>query len=188
MQTGLFIMYVEYIYKHIIINQLNPRISMNISRILPFLPLLLLLPATSSAVIRIPSSHLNPSDLCPLVQIVEHELCNNHVTNANAKNLSDLCVLLHNYNASFCSKSHVPSNSHSDDVLSIRILENEFKEEEGEHDTKDTHKIRKVCPIINFIEEELCTSRTNPADFQFYPKQLCPLLNFTYTELCESLP
>lgn len=163
---------------------------MNISRLLPFLPLLLLLPAPSATVIMIPSTnqtHLNPSDLCPLVQIVEHELCNNHVTNANAKNLSDLCVLLHNYNASFCSKSNAPSHSHSDDVLSIRILENEFKDEE-EHDTKDTHTIRKVCPIINFIEEELCTSRTNPADFQFYPKQLCPLLNFTYTELCESLP
>jgi hypothetical protein len=158
---------------------------MNISRILSFLPLLLLLPATSSAVIRIPSSQLNPSDLCPLVQIVEHELCVNPV--ANAKNLSDLCVLLHNYNASFCSNSNAPSHSHSDDVLSIRILENEFKEEE-EHDTKDTRKIRKVCPIINFIEQELCTSRTNPADFQFYPKQLCPLLNLTYTELCESLP
>lgn len=160
---------------------------MNISRILPFLPLLLLLPATSGAVIHIPSTkqtqtHLNPIDLCPLVQIVEHELCVDHV--AHAKNISDLCVLLQNYNASFCSKSNAPSHSHSDDVLSIRILENEFKEEE-EHDTKDTRKIRKVCPIINFIEQELCTSRTNPADFQFYPKQLCPLLNFTYTELCE---
>jgi hypothetical protein len=158
---------------------------MNISRILPFLPLMLLLPATSGAVIQIPSSHLNPSDLCPLVQIVEHELCVNHVANANAKNISDLCVLLQNYNASFCSNSNAPSpHSHSDDVLSIRILETEFKKEE-EHDTKDTHNIRKVCPIINFVEEELCTSRTNPADFQFYPKQLCPLLNFTYTELCE---
>ena len=157
---------------------------MQLSRFLPFLPLLLLLPATSSTVLMMPSTnqtHLNPSDLCPLVQIVEHELCGNHV--ANAKNFSDLCLLLQNYNASFCSKAHAPSPSHSDDILSIRILENEFNEA---HDN-ESHKIqdiRKVCPILNFIEQELCTSRTNPADFQFYPKQLCPLLNFTYIELC----
>ena len=97
---------------------------MHLSPLLSFLPLLLLLPATSSTVLMMPSTnqtHLNPSDLCPLVQIVEHELCGNHV--ANAKNFSDLCLLLQNYNASFCSKAHAPSPSHSDDILSIRILE-----------------------------------------------------------------
>ena len=157
---------------------------MQLSRLLPFLPLLLLLPATSSTVLMMPSTnqtHLNPSDLCPLVQIVEHELCGNHVAAANAKNFSDLCVLLQDYNASFCSKAHAPSQSHSDDALSIRILENEFNEAHG----KKIQDIHKVCPILNFIEQELCTSRTNPADFQFYPKQLCPLLNLTYIELCE---
>jgi hypothetical protein len=102
---------------------------------------------------------LNPSDLCPLVQIVEHELC------VNAKNFTDLCVLLHNYNASFCSNAAEPL---SNDVLS---LEKEFNKE-----------IHNLCPILNFIDEELCTSRE---EFQFYPKQLCPLLNITYTELCS---
>jgi hypothetical protein len=130
---------------------------MNISRLLPFLPLLLL--SAGAPLIQTNTSHLNPSDLCPLVQIVEHELC------VNAKNFTDLCVLLHNYNASFCSNAAEPL---SNDVLS---LEKEFNKE-----------IHNLCPILNFIDEELCTSR---AEFQFYPKQLCPLLNITYTELCS---
>jgi hypothetical protein len=130
---------------------------MNISRLLPFLPLLLL--SAGAPLIQTNTSHLNPSDLCPLVQIVEHELC------VNAKNFTDLCVLLHNYNASFCSNAAEPL---SNDVLS---LEKEFNKE-----------IHNLCPILNFIDEELCTSRE---EFQFYPKQLCPLLNITYTELCS---
>ena len=152
---------------------------MNISRLLPFLPLLLLLPATSGAAPIVPSTNqtgLNPSDLCPLVQIVEHELCDN----AAHKNFTDLCVLLQNYNSSFCSKkvnvvAHEPL---SDDVLSIRILEKEFHEQ---------HDIHELCPILNFIDQELCTSRSHAilVDFQFYPKQLCPLLNITYEELCS---
>lgn len=132
---------------------------MNISRLLPFLPLLLL--SAGAPLIQTNTSHLNPSDLCPLVQIVEHELC------VNAKNFTDLCVLLHNYNASFCSNAAEPL---SNDVLS---LEKEFNKE-----------IHDLCPILNFIDEELCTSRAH-VSFQFYPKQLCPLLNITYTELCS---
>jgi hypothetical protein len=45
--------------------------------------------------------------------------------------------------------------------------------------------IRKVCPIINFIEQELCTSRNAEIKVRFDPKELCPLLNLTYTEVCE---
>jgi hypothetical protein len=152
---------------------------MNVSRLIPFLPvLLLLLPATSGAAPLIPSTNqtgLNPSDLCPLVQIVEHELCDNAAHN----NFTDLCVLLQNYNTSFCSKDlaehHAPL---SNAVLSVRTLEHEFL-----NMGNDTHKL---CPILNFIDQELCTSlHHHPhADFQFYPKQLCPLLNITYEELC----
>lgn len=140
---------------------------MNISRLLPFLPLLLL--SAGAPLIQTNTSHLNPSDLCPLVQIVEHELCANHVV--NAKNFTDLCVLLQNYNASFCSHAAEPL---SNDVLSVRVLEKEFN--------KEHHNIHDLCPILNFIDEELCTSHE---EFQFYPKQLCPLLNITYTELCS---
>jgi hypothetical protein len=148
---------------------------MNISRLLPFLPLLLLLPATSGAAPIVPSTNqtgLNPSDLCPLVQIVEHELCDNAAHN----NFTDLCVLLQNYNTSFCSKdiAHAPL---SNAVLSVRTLEHEFLNK-----VKDIHHL---CPILNFIDQELCTSRSHVIEFQFYPKQLCPLLNFTYTELCS---
>jgi hypothetical protein len=153
--------------------------TMNISRLIPFLPvLLLLLPATSGAAPMVPSTNqtrLSPSDLCPLVQIVEHELCDN----ASHNNFTDLCVLLHNYNTSFCSKDlavhHAPL---SNAVLSVRTLEHEFLNNK----VKDIHKL---CPILNFIDEELCTSlHHHPVDFQFYPKQLCPLLNITYEELC----
>ena len=161
---------------------------MNISRLIPFLPvLLLLLPATSGAAPIVPSTNqtgLNPSDLCPLVQIVEHELCNNvNVHNdANAKNFTDLCVLLHNYNTSFCSKNvevvahHAPLSNAG---LSVLTLEHEFLNNKG-------NDIHKLCPILNFIDQELCTSlyHHHPVDFQFYPKQLCPLLNITYQELC----
>jgi hypothetical protein len=163
---------------------------MNFSRLLPFLPLLMLL---SSAAIVIPNSHLNPSELCPLVQIVEHELCVNQHPHStmHVNNASDLCVLLHNYNTSFCSgekekldantntqsKSKPKPKSISYDVMSIRVLEHEYA-----HGAQDIHK---VCPIINFIEQELCTSRNEEIKVRFDPKELCPLLNLTYTEFCE---
>jgi hypothetical protein len=153
---------------------------MNISRLIPFLPvLLLLLPAPSGAAPpMVPSTNqtrLSPSDLCPLVQIVEHELCDKAAH-------TDLCVLLHNYNTSFCSKNvevitHAPL---SNAALSVRTLEHEFLNNNKGND------MRKLCPILNFIDQELCTSlHHHPhVDFQFYPKQLCPLLNITYEELC----
>jgi hypothetical protein len=165
---------------------------MNISRLLPFLPLLMLLPATSSAALVFPSinqSRLNPSELCPLVQIVEHELCVNQPEHHhlqlqhNINNASDLCVLLHNYNTSFCASAASVMEPLSDDGMSIRILEKEFHEETQEQvNDNDMHK---VCPIINFIEQELCTSRNEEIKVHFDPKQLCPLLNVTYAEICE---
>jgi hypothetical protein len=181
--------------------------SMNISRLMPFLSLLLLLPATSSAALVIPKSHLNPSDLCPLIQIVEHELCVSqrvHALKHDANNASDLCVLLHNYNTSFCSgeknKEQFDTKPVSYDVMSVRILEHEYNNHSQhqhhhkvkhvqEHELKrvdnDVKDIHKVCPIINFIEQELCTSRNEEIKVQFDPKELCPLLNLTYTEICE---
>jgi hypothetical protein len=166
---------------------------MNFSRLITFLPLLMLLPATSSAAIVIPNSHLNPSELCPLVHIVQHELCVNQHHNISAmhhaNNASDLCVLLNNYNTSFCSgeneksgtnanaNANAKSNPISYDVMSIRVLEHEYT-----HGAQDMHK---VCPIINFIEQELCTSRNEEIKVRFDPKELCPLLNLTYTEFCE---
>jgi hypothetical protein len=152
---------------------------MNISRLLPFLPLLLLLPPPSGAAPLIPSNEtgltLSPSDLCPLVQIVEHKLCDNAAHN----NFTDLCVLLHKYNTSFCSKNvenvqviEPLSNA----VLSVRTLEHEFLNKGND--------IHKLCPILNFIDQELCTSLHHRVDFQFDPKELCPLLNITYEELC----
>jgi hypothetical protein len=135
-----------------------------------------LLPAPSGAAPLIPSTNqtgLNPSDLCPLVQIVEHKLCDNAAHN----NFTDLCVLLQNYNTSFCSQKAQVLEPLSNAVLSIRTLEHEFLNKGN-----DMHKL---CPVLNFIDQELCSSRSH-VNFQFYPKQLCPLLNFTYTELCSS--
>jgi len=164
-------------------------ITMNISRLLPFLPLLMLLPAASGLPVAPANhvahvahvAHIVPSDLCPLVQIVEHEVCDTASLH-NASKLSDLCVLLQNYNASFCSKHEAPS--HSDDVLSILTLKNEFLHAANGHAHDHAHDIHDVCPILNFIDQELCTSHLKE-EFQFYPKQLCPLLNFTYEELCS---
>ena len=179
---------------------------MNISRLLPFLSLLLLVPATSDAALIIPKpkSHLNPSELCPLVQIVEHELCINahaHVLehdkqhHHDANDASKLCALLQKYNTSFCSgeKEKFVTKPISYDVMSIRVLENEYNNHsQHEHPHSGKHglylhnkDIHKVCPIINFIEQELCTSRNEEIKVQFDPKELCPLLNLTYTEICE---
>jgi hypothetical protein len=155
--------------------------SMNISRLMPFLSLMLLLPASSSAALVFPRNQqptLNPSELCPLVQIVEHELCANHT-------LHDLGGLLHNYDTAFCSgekekeKENFVTKPISYDVMSVRVLEHEYN-----NHVKD---IRRVCPIINFIEQELCTSHNKElhARVRFDPKELCPLLNLTYTEICE---
>ena len=158
---------------------------MNFSRLLPFLPLLMLLPATSSAAIVIPKSHLNPSELCPLVQIVEHELCVNQNQHSamHVNNVSDLCALLHNYNTSFCSgeKEKFVTKPISYDVMSVHVLEHEYSHR-AHPELTDIHK---VCPIINFIEQELCTSRNEEIKVRFDPKELCPLLNLTYTEICE---
>ena len=154
---------------------------MNLSPLMPFLSLLLLLPATSNAALIFPSQpHFNPSDLCPLIQIVEHELCvNQHPHSAmHANNVSDLCVLLHNY----------ITKPISYDAMSVRVLEHEFHNAISVHEDKDKYMvkdIRKICPIINFIEQELCTSRNAEIKIRFDPKELCPLLNLTYTEVCE---
>ena len=172
---------------------------MNIYRLMPFLSLLLLLPATSDAVLVIPhhqQPNLKPGDLCPLIQIVEHELC---VSAHDANNASKLCVLLQEYNTSFCAgeKEKFVTKPISYDVMSVRILEHEFHNK-SQHEHMHLHShvhvhahdehikdIHKVCPIINFIEQELCTSRNEEIKVHFDPKELCPLLNLTYTEICE---
>ena len=164
---------------------------MNISRLMPFLTLLLL----SNAALIFPSHpHLNPSDLCPLIQIVEHELCINtqvlEHSAMHANNVSDLCALLHNYNTSFCAgeKEKFVTKPISYDAMSVRVLEHEFHNAISVHEDKDkdmVKDIRKICPIINFIEQELCTSRNAEIKVRFDPKELCPLLNLTYTEVCE---
>lgn len=181
---------------------------MNISRLMPFLSLLLLLPATSDAAIVLHQQpNLKPGDLCPLINIVEHELCvssqphstmhlnehhAHHEHQHDAKTGSELCVLLQEYNTTFCvgEKDKFVTKPISYDVMSVRVLEHEFnnasehahKAHAHAHEVKDIHK---VCPIINFIEEELCTSRNQEVKVHFDPKQLCPLLNLTYTEICE---
>ena len=179
---------------------------MNISHLMPLLSLLLLLPASSDAAIMIPrhqQTNLKPGDLCPLIQIVEHELCTTshatmHLNEHHKNDFKELCVLLQDYNASFCSseKEKFVTKPVSYDVMSVRILEHEYhnnSEHEGKHQNH-VHKhrvhepeidVHKLCPIINFIEEELCTSRNEEIKVHFDPKQLCPLLNLTYTEICD---
>jgi hypothetical protein len=161
---------------------------MNISRLMPFLSLLLL----SNAALIFPSQpHLNPSDLCPLIDILDHELC-------GEASSSPLCALLHKYNTSFCSshgqgQGHGQGHAMSNDAMSVRVLHNEYyanananananasvNANKNQTNAKDIHK---VCPIINFIEQELCSPAV---EFEFDPKELCPLLNLTYTEFCS---
>lgn len=160
-------------------------ITTPISRIVPFLPLLMLI--SNAAVVFPAQPRLNPSDLCPLVKIVEHELCvNQHSETLHANNASDLCALLHNYNTSFCSgeKEKFVTKPISYDAMSVRVLEHEFHAA-SDHDHDHVKDIHQVCPIINFIEQELCASRNEEIQDRFDPKELCPLLNLTYTEFCE---
>jgi hypothetical protein len=161
------------------------------------LPLLMLLPATSGHVVIMP----NPRELCPLVHIVEHELCTTNQHNQHNGSVSpipELCVLLQKYNASFCSSANAHAHATkghegmSDDAMSVRILQNEFyanKSNDEHNELNEHHDIHKLCPILNFMEQELCSSpRKEPevaVEFEFDPKQLCPLLNLTYTELCD---
>ena len=153
---------------------------MNVSRLFPFLPLLMLLPAASWAIAS------NPSELCPLVHIVEHELCDNNQYNGSGSPIPELCALLKGYNASFCSSANATHEGMSDDALSVRILQKEFHaNKSNEHN--EHIDIHKLCPILNFMEQELCSSpRKEPeVAVEFDPKQLCPLLNLTYIELCN---
>ena len=162
------------------------------------LPLLMLLPATSAAFflpvpvsvpvpVPVPVTNpimVHPSDLCPLVHIVEHELCATNQYNGSGSPIPELCALLQGYNASFCSSATAATNRHvSDDALSVRILQKEFHaNKSNEHN--EHNDIHKLCPILNFMEQELCSSpRKEPEEFD--PKQLCPLLNLTYIELCN---
>jgi hypothetical protein len=134
---------------------------MNFSRLIPLL--MLLLPAVSG----IPLSAVPPSELCPLVQILEHELCANNDANHNNPNapIHDMCVLLHIYNATFCTKpAHHRVDPLSDAGLSVRTLEHEFI----------NAKVKNICHIIQFMNQTMCaSSRTN---------ELCPLLTFAHTE------
>lgn len=188
---------------------------MNISHLMPFLSLLFLLPVSSDAAIVLNKQqpNLKPGDLCPLIHIVEHELCvtmhptmhlnehdghhhgHHHGHQYDAKTGSQLCVLLQEYNTTFCAsdKEKFVTKPISYDVMSVHILEQEFHnasehanqahvQTHQAHEVKDIHK---VCPIINFIEQELCTSRNDEIKVHFDPKELCPLLNLTYTEICE---
>ena len=154
---------------------------MKIVPIVPIVPLMLLFSYNIMASIPV-SSSLNPSDLCPLIDIVDHELCSERV-DVHGHNASSpvqaLCVLLQKYNASFCSGHAHHDEMMSDDAMSVRILHNEYYANQ----TQETQDIHKVCPIINFIEEELCASRAHRIEFD--PKELCPLLNLTYTEFCS---
>ena len=155
-------------------------LRMNVSRLFPFLPLLMLLPAASWAIAS------NPSELCPLVHIVEHELCDNTAPQPNGSPIPELCVLLQKYNASFCSSANATHEGMSDDAMSVRILQNEFYANKSNHAHNDIDNdidIHKLCPILNFMEQELCSPRKEPEEFD--PKQLCPLLNLTYIELCN---
>lgn len=178
-----------------------------VSRLFSFLPLLMLLPATSSAfflpipVIKphpAPSYAFHPSELCPLIHIVEHELCNNAALNPTQHKgspIPELCALLQQYNTSFCAKVDKTEGMSNDD-MSVIILQKEFhaanaNKSDGQH--KAEIDIHKLCPILNFIEQELCTSRNqhhsaegeDEVKVEFDPKQLCPLLNLTYTEFCQ---
>jgi len=134
---------------------------MNFSRLIPLL--MLLLPVVSG----IPLSAVPPSELCPLVQILEHELCANNDANHNNTNapIHDMCVLLHIYNATFCTNpAHHRVDPLSDAGLSVRTLEHEFI------NAKD----KNICHILQFMHQTMCgASRTN---------ELCPLLTFAHTE------
>lgn len=184
-----------------------------VSRLFSFLPLLMLLPATSSAfflpipVIKphpAPSYAFHPSELCPLIHIVENELCNNAALKhtqpkGSGSPIPELCALLQQYNTSFCAKVDKTAEGMSNDDMSVIVLQKEYHaananksdehHEPHEHHVQDIHKL---CPILNFIEQELCTSRNkhqhhsaeDEFKVEFDPKQLCPLLNLTYTEFC----
>ena len=150
---------------------------MTISRLFPLLSLLPLLTAIPLVAIH---NTLNPSDLCPLVDILDHELCSDA-----SSPVKPLCTLLQKYNASFCSTHDAPPHAAmSNDALSVRVLHNEYyananaNKNQTNANPKDIHK---VCPLINFIEQELCSPAV---EFEFDPKELCPLLNLTYTEFC----
>jgi hypothetical protein len=164
--------------------------------VVSFIPLLLLFSNVTAAVPVTMVHHLNPSDLCPLIDIVDHELCNEHMS-IHGHNVSspvqELCSLLQKYNASFCSShdEHHHDKMMSNDAMSVRVLYNEYYDENQTneahkaHEAHDIHDVHKICPIINFIEEELCSSDV-AVEVKFDPKELCPLLNLTYTEICSS--
>jgi hypothetical protein len=152
---------------------------MTLSRFLLLLPLLSL--ATAIPIVN--NHQLNPSDLCPLIDILDHELCGESASGP----VQSLCALLQKYNASFCHDSHVSHESHvsmSNDALSVHVLHNEYYANANKslvHPTNATN-LHNVCPIINFIEQELCSPTVK---LTFDPKELCPLLNLTYTEFCS---
>ena len=176
------------------------------------LPLLLLLPATSAAFfLPIPtmkpqphSYSFHPSELCPLIHIVEHELCNDaalkhYQPQPKGSPSPELCGLLQQYNNSFCANVDKPKEERmSNDDMSVIVLQKEFHDATA-NQSDEKHNvdidIHKLCPILNFINQELCSSRNQPhphsaqdevkVGFDFDPKQLCPLLNLTYTEFCQ---
>lgn len=116
----------------------------------------------------------NPHALCDAIQALEHDICSDVDLTVTGKAhntpLALLCGALSELNSTLCS---------SDTIKNINI------------------PVKKVCPLLEFIETEICPNSTNtdaiptlilahaqPVSNHIHPAEFCPIIKLFDEEIC----
>jgi hypothetical protein len=141
-------------------------------------------PASDAVVVPLVSnvSHAyNPHALCDAIQALEHDICSDVdltvAGKAHNTPLALLCGALSELNSTLCS---------SDTIKNINI------------------PVQKVCPLLEFIDTEICPNSTNtggsaatdshtptlilahaqPVSSHIHPAEFCPIIKLFDEEIC----
>lgn len=132
-------------------------------------------PASDAFIVPLVShvSHTyGPHALCDAIQALEHDICSDVVLavagNAHNKPLALLCDALSELNSTLCAEGE------------------SFK----------SIPVQKICPLLEFIDTELCPNSTNtgiptlilahayPVSNHINPAEFCPIIKLFDEEIC----
>ena len=137
-------------------------------------------PASDAVIVLVSHvSHVShtysPHALCDAIQALEHDICSDVdlavAGNAHNKPLALLCDALSELNSTLCAEGE------------------SFK----------SIPVQKICPLLEFIDTELCPNSTNtgtptlilahaqPVSNHINPTEFCPIIKLFDEELCGHL-
>ena len=118
------------------------------------------------------SAYSTPHALCDAIQALEHDICSDVdlavAGNAHNKPLALLCDALSELNSTLCAEGE------------------SFK----------SIPVQKICPLLEFIDTELCPNSTNtgiptlilahaqPVSNHINPTEFCPIIKLFDEEIC----